>query len=182
MTTRLSPTTGPNADISEALEEAVSFALQKWRLVSGHTSQYWLRGYCACFATTLLRFIGKPAGLGSALANDGIVHHIVVTIGDLTIDARGVNTRESLLAEINREAEAHRHSLRAVEVVPFELEHARLLKDCPENELRKLRTCFNSTAIRNIRHRIKAAALAAFKAQSSRVASDETHLREEVQV
>jgi len=119
MTTKLNLFGAPDAYTIKALEEALSVALQKWRLTSGHTLQYWLRGYCACFATTLLRFIGKPATLGSVLANDGIVHHIVVTLGDLTIDARGVNTKESLLAEINREAETHRYSLRAIDVIPL---------------------------------------------------------------
>lgn len=87
--------------------------------------------------------------------SDGIVHHVVVEIGHLVIDARGVNTRESLVNEINREADLYRDPLRAVEIIPFEFEHGRLLKTCEEKELRVLRACLNIPAMHDVRRQIK---------------------------
>jgi hypothetical protein len=126
------------------MRQALSAALQEWQLETGHTLRYWLRGYCSCFATTLVTFIGEPASLSSVVASDGNVHHIVVALYDLVIDARGVNTKKSLLAEINREAEANGSSLRAVDVIPFESQHERLLRECPGGQARALKACFNT--------------------------------------
>jgi len=143
------------AEISKGFHEALRAALQRWQLETGHALRFWLRGYCACFAATLVKFIGEPASLSSVVASDGNVHHIVVVLCDLVIDARGVNTRKSLLAEINREAEASDSSLRAVDIIPFELQHERLLKECPDNEAKTLRACLNTPAMRCIRRRIR---------------------------
>lgn len=155
MTIRSSTTVVLDADIRNALENALRAALNRWRFVSSHTLQYWLRGYCLCFAKTLLKFMGEPASLGSVLANDGAVHHVIVTLGDLAVDARGVNTKASLLSEINLRAETHKDPLRAVDIIRFESAHALLLKRCPESEARKLRTCLDTPAMRDVRHRTR---------------------------
>jgi hypothetical protein len=155
MTTRPGPSGAADAEIRKALQEALHAGLQQWQLRTGHTLQFWLRGYCACFAETLATLLGKPASLGSVLANDGNVHHVVVVLGDLVIDARGVGTKESLLAEINSEAQARNYLLRAIDVVPFEFEHGHFLKACDDSELRALRACLNTPAIHRVRHRAR---------------------------
>ncbi len=141
-------------EVSKALDQALSDALQRWQLATGRRLRCWIRGYCAGFVSTLAKFLGGPATLGSVLGDDGIVHHVVVTLGDLAIDARGVHTKESLLAKINREAESHNYSLRAVNVIPFELGHACFLKEYPESDLKELRASLSTPAMRHIRRRI----------------------------
>jgi hypothetical protein len=152
------------ADIGRALDEALNVGLKNWQRETRHTLQYWLRGYCASFARVLVEFMGRPARLASVLANDGNVHHIDVVLGGLTIDARGVNTEQSLVSEINREAEANDYSLRAVGVIPFELEHSHFLKECAGTHLRKLKACFNTPVMRRLRRRIRMAAFVSIHA------------------
>ena len=142
--------------INQSLDKAIRAALQKWQFETGHTLRYWRQGYCASFALVLAEFMGKSARLGSVLASDGNVHHIVVVLGSLVIDARGVNTEQSLLSEINREADTHSYSLKAVRIIPFKLEHARFLKECPEKQIGKLKACFNVRVIHRICRRFKA--------------------------
>src|SRR5439155_15853386 len=102
---------------------AVSAKPEADSIATRHTIGFWLRGYCASFARVLAEFIGNPASLGSVLANDGHVHHVVVVLGELVIDARGVNTNESLIEQINREAADGGDLLRATDVIQFQPEH-----------------------------------------------------------
>src|SRR3990172_1147853 len=78
MTTKLSHSPVSEAEIRQPLEEVLRTALQKWQLETGHTSRYWLHGYCASFASVLVKLMGESARLGSVLASDGNVHHVVV--------------------------------------------------------------------------------------------------------
>lgn len=152
VTSKLNCLSASEAEIGRSLDQALHTVLQKWQSETGHTLRYWLRGYCASFASVLAKSLGKSASLGSVLASDGNVHHIVVVFGSLVIDARGINTEQSLLSEINREATAHHHPLKAVRVIPFKPRHARFLKECPETEIGKLKACFK----RNPAHSSKA--------------------------
>jgi len=145
-----------------SLDVELRAALRQWESDTGHTARYWFNGYCADFAKTLAKFFGKPARLASVRASDGNVHHVVVVLGNLVIDARGVNTKESLVAAINQEAAAGSSSLMAVDVISFEREHAQLLKECSTSQLRKLKAYFNTPGMQKIRRQTRMSNLNAF--------------------
>lgn len=151
MTTDVQTAQASGAEFGVIFDAALHAALQRWQLETGRTLRHWLEGHCTGFAETLAGFLGKPACLASVLASDGNVHHVVVMLGDLVIDARGVNTSESLIAQINREATACGSSLKALAVIPFQREHAELLKEPSKSQLRMLRGCISTPAMRRVR-------------------------------
>src|SRR6266511_4143452 len=89
-----------DGDVRKKFDVALHIALFHWQLGTGQTLRPWLYGYCGEFAKIVANFVGGSAELGSVLANDGRVHHMVAVVGNLVIDARGVNTKDSLIAEI----------------------------------------------------------------------------------
>jgi hypothetical protein len=139
----------------KSLNNALQNALLRWQLGSRQTIQLWLRGYCAEFAKLIAKIIGPPAELGSVLANDGNVHHIVVLLDGIIIDARGVNTNNSLISEINRTAKYHHDAIRAVAVVRFEREHERSMKTCPARDANELMSYLKSPEMMELRKSVK---------------------------
>ena len=137
------------------LNDALQDALLHWQLGSRQTIQLWLRGYCAEFAKLIAKIIGLPAALGSVLASDGNVHHIVVLLGGIVIDARGVSTKNSLISAINRTAKCHHDSLRAVAVVRFEREHEHSMKTCPARCVRELMSYLKSSEMMEVRKSVQ---------------------------
>jgi hypothetical protein len=140
----------------KSLNNALQNALLGWQLGSRQTIQFWLRGYCAEFAKLIATIIGPHAALGSVLASDGNVHHIVVLLGGIVIDARGVNTKNSLISVINRTAQCHRDSLRAVAVIRFEREHEHLMKTCPARCINELMSYLRSPEMMEVRKSVQA--------------------------
>lgn len=141
--------------LRRTLDDALRDALCSWQLCNRHTLRPWLRGYCGDFAEVVAKFFGEPASLQSVVATDGCVHHIVASVGKLVIDARGVNTRESLIAEINRVAVVHFDSLNAVEIIPFEPEHIELFKSCPARWKKNLARHLNTPKLRHAREMVR---------------------------
>ena len=145
--------------VKEHLDQGLRNALLSWQVRTCYSLSYWLRGHCASFAAALAKFIGNRAQLLSVLANDGNVHHIVVVVGDILMDARGIHTTSSLLDKVNREAQLTGCSLRAVRVIPCETGHLAEMKDTPRHITKELTRSLNAKEMRQARRLIKAGAL-----------------------
>lgn len=132
-------------------DSALQFALTQWQLASKHTLGFWLRGYCMTFATVITSFLGKSASLSCVLASDGNAHHVIVLFQQHVIDARGLSTPESLIANINRSAVASGNMLKANSIIPFTAEYAANFKVCPPSDARCLTRFINTVEMRRVR-------------------------------
>ena len=119
------------------LNQFIHIALCRWCSITGYTSRYWLRGYCASFADTLQQHLPSTAQLASVIANDAQVHHIVVRFGEFAIDAQGACAANALLDRLNRESQLCDSPLRAVALIPFRLKHTADMPSAPES-IRKI--------------------------------------------
>jgi hypothetical protein len=137
---RITEARQPIIDPAE-LNQLVHIALSRWCAITGWTSRYWLRGYCASFAETLRRHLGSAAHLASVVANDAVVHHIVVRFGEIVIDAEGACAPKALLDRLNRQSQLYASPLRALRMIPFESEHVADIASAPEAAQKVLLRC-----------------------------------------